>query len=95
MTTLSATATRSLVHPAAIMIALVVLAAQPSAAPAQTGGVYYKYCAHARAAGAAPIRRGQPGYGPHLDRDGDGIACEPYKGSSRGFVRTVRTKRRR
>lgn len=31
-------------------------------------------CAAARAAGAAPIRRGQPGYGPHLDRDGD--ACE-------------------
>lgn len=34
----------------------------------------------ARAAGAAPIRIGEPGYGPHLDRDGDGIACEPYRG---------------
>ncbi|WP_073875660.1 excalibur calcium-binding domain-containing protein [Streptomyces sp. CB00316] len=21
---------------------------------------------------------GQPGYGDHLDRDGDGIACEPH-----------------
>lgn len=33
-------------------------------------------CAEARAAGAAPIRRGQPGYGPHLDRDNDGVGCE-------------------
>lgn len=40
------------------------------------GSVYYKNCTEARAAGAAPIRRGQPGYGKHLDRDGDGIACD-------------------
>jgi hypothetical protein len=33
-------------------------------------------CAEARAAGAAPVRRGDPGYGPALDRDGDGVACE-------------------
>jgi len=37
-------------------------------------------CAQARAAGAAPVRIGEPGYGPHLDRDGDGIGCEPYRG---------------
>lgn len=36
----------------------------------------YKNCAEARAAGAAPVHRGQPGYGTHLDRDGDGIGCE-------------------
>lgn len=36
-------------------------------------------CAEARAAGAAPVRRGDPGYGPHLDRDNDGIGCEPYR----------------
>lgn len=35
-------------------------------------------CARARAAGAAPLYRGEPGYGPHLDGDGDGVACEPY-----------------
>ncbi len=29
-----------------------------------------------RAAGKAPLYRGQPGYAPKLDRDGDGIACE-------------------
>lgn len=42
--------------------------------------VYYRNCAAARAAGAAPIYIGEPGYSPHLDRDGDGIACEPYYG---------------
>jgi len=36
----------------------------------------YRNCTEARAAGAAPVYRGQPGYGPHLDRDGDGIGCE-------------------
>jgi len=36
----------------------------------------YKNCAAVRAAGAAPIRHGQPGYGRHLDRDGDGVGCE-------------------
>lgn len=36
----------------------------------------YKNCSEVRAAGKAPIRRGQPGYGKHLDRDGDGIGCE-------------------
>ncbi|WP_255574133.1 excalibur calcium-binding domain-containing protein [Austwickia sp. TVS 96-490-7B] len=39
-------------------------------------GVYYRSCKEARAAGAAPIRRGQPGYRSGLDRDNDGIACE-------------------
>lgn len=33
-------------------------------------------CAAARAAGAAPVRRGDRGYGAHLDRDGDGVGCE-------------------
>jgi hypothetical protein len=34
-------------------------------------------CDEARAAGAAPVRRGDPRYGPHLDRDKDGVGCEP------------------
>jgi hypothetical protein len=29
-----------------------------------------------RAAGKAPLRRGDPGYRAGLDRDDDGIACE-------------------
>ncbi|MFK0252042.1 excalibur calcium-binding domain-containing protein [Streptomyces sp. NPDC090445] len=40
------------------------------------GVVVYKSCAEAKAAGAAPIRRGQPGYSRSLDRDNDGIACD-------------------
>lgn len=36
----------------------------------------FKNCAAARAAGAAPVRRGEPGYGSHLDRDNDGVGCE-------------------
>jgi hypothetical protein len=44
--------------------------------PPNNGNVYYPNCAAARAAGAAPIYRSQPGYGRHLDRDGDGKACE-------------------
>lgn len=38
--------------------------------------VYYENCAAARAAGADPVRVGDPGYGSHLDRDGDGVGCE-------------------
>ena len=37
---------------------------------------YYDNCTAARAAGAAPLYRGEPGYRPGLDRDRDGIACE-------------------
>lgn len=53
-------------------------AVQPTAttppAPAKT--VYYANCAAARAAGVAPLHRGEPGYRSALDRDNDGIACE-------------------
>lgn len=38
--------------------------------------VYYANCTAVRDAGKAPLYRGQPGYASHLDRDGDGIACE-------------------
>lgn len=34
-------------------------------------------CTTARLVRLAPARRGQPGYWPWLDADGDGIACEP------------------
>jgi len=45
-------------------------------AGAANADVYYKNCAEARAAGVTPIHKGEPGYRPGLDRDGDGIACE-------------------
>ncbi|MBW0136552.1 excalibur calcium-binding domain-containing protein [Pseudonocardia abyssalis] len=44
----------------------------PAPAPAEA---YYANCDAVRAAGAAPIRVGQPGYREGLDRDGDGQGC--------------------
>lgn len=56
-----------------------VVTSAPAPAPAvrapSVGGAF-ENCTAAREAGAAPVRRGQPGYGPNLDRDGDGIGCE-------------------
>ena len=43
------------------------------------GSGVFANCGEARAAGAAPVQRGEPGYGPHLDRDGDGVGCEPRR----------------
>jgi hypothetical protein len=51
----------------------------PEATPAPSGrGRVFADCAAVRAAGLAPLRRGTPEYDAnrHLDRDGDGIACE-------------------
>lgn len=45
-------------------------------APGAQGEAYFAKCADARAAGAAPLHAGQPGYRPGLDGDGDGVACE-------------------
>ena len=42
--------------------------------------VYYENCTEARVDGAQSIREGEPGYREELDRDGDGIACEPWHG---------------
>jgi excalibur calcium-binding domain-containing protein len=44
--------------------------------PVEAPSAYYANCAEARAAGAAPIHRGEPGYRAGLDRDGDGTACD-------------------
>jgi len=53
------------------------IAPDRSAAPS---GTFFRNCKEAWAAGDAPIYRGQPGYRPEMDGDGDGIACEPYRG---------------
>jgi hypothetical protein len=42
----------------------------------ESSSVYYKNCTAAKAAGAAPIYEGEPGYRSALDRDHDGVACE-------------------
>jgi hypothetical protein len=46
-----------------------------TAKPKATASAYAN-CAAARAAGAAPLHRGDPGYSRRLDRDGDGTACD-------------------
>lgn len=51
----------------------------PATVAATEQPVFFPNCAAARAAGYAPIRRGQPGYRSALDADNDGIACEPYR----------------
>ncbi|MFI6868862.1 excalibur calcium-binding domain-containing protein [Nocardia sp. NPDC050406] len=38
-------------------------------------GPQYATCDDVRNAGLAPLLRGAPSYSPHLDPDGDGIAC--------------------
>lgn len=50
----------------------------PTAGTPRTAGagVTYVNCAAVRAAGRSPLLRGQPGYAPNLDRDGDGRACD-------------------
>jgi hypothetical protein len=47
--------------------------APPTSRPASTS---YANCAAVRAAGAAPIRSGDPGFQTKFDGDGDGIGCE-------------------
>jgi hypothetical protein len=54
---------------------------QPAAATAFAQPVStraFANCDEARDANAAPVYRGQPGYGSHLDADNDGVGCEPY-----------------
>jgi hypothetical protein len=54
----------------------------PMEAPATEGTdtesptFFYENCDEARAEGAAPVYEGDPGFGPHLDADDDGIGCE-------------------
>jgi Excalibur calcium-binding domain len=48
----------------------------PSTASAAGSPVYYRNCAAVRAAGKAPLNRGQPGYRSGLDADGHGVACQ-------------------
>jgi hypothetical protein len=52
-------------------------ASSPEESAARERSVHYSGCNEARAAGAAPIYRGEPGYRSEMDGDGDGIACEP------------------
>ncbi|MDO4781045.1 MAG: excalibur calcium-binding domain-containing protein [Candidatus Saccharibacteria bacterium] len=47
--------------------------------PPAPSGPHFKSCKEARAAGYSHMRRGEPGYARHLDRDNDGIACDKHR----------------
>ena len=53
--------------------------AAPPAERSSSGGEVFASCGAVRAAGRAPLLRGDPAYAanPQLDRDKDGVACEP------------------
>ena len=55
--------------------ALVPQTPQQTSRP-QAAAASYANCTEAWDAGAAPIRRGEPGYAAKLDRNDDGVACE-------------------
>jgi len=59
----------------------------------ETGAVY-QTCNDARAAGVAPMYRGEPGYAPWLDPNNDGVACEPYYGPVKNFGRKASERRK-
>ena len=48
----------------------------PTPPPPSRPAATYGTCTQARAAGAGPFYRGQPGYVATQDGDGDGVACE-------------------
>jgi hypothetical protein len=58
----------------ALCVAAAALLGVPAAASAETTS--YKNCDAVRKAGKAPLSKGEPGYGTHLDDDKDGVACE-------------------
>jgi uncharacterized protein DUF1524/excalibur calcium-binding domain-containing protein len=48
----------------------------PEPEPEPAADVYYANCDAVKAAGAAPIYPGDPGFEPKFDRDDDGVGCE-------------------
>jgi hypothetical protein len=55
-------------------------------AGSHAGAQTFQNCREARSAGFSDIERGQPGYGAHLDRDGDGFACESGTDNGSGVI---------
>ena len=64
------------VAPASIVPFAGIPVAPGPASTAAPAGVYYQNCTAVRAAGAAPIHAGDPGWQPKFDADGDGVGCE-------------------
>ena len=61
-----------------IMPAMMETPEERAARHAVERSVTYSGCNEVRAAGKAPLHRGEPGYRSNMDGDGDGTACEDY-----------------
>jgi micrococcal nuclease len=61
--------------PHVVPIAVVPVAVVPVAEPAPVSA-HYQNCTEVRAAGAAPIYPGDPGWQSKFDRDNDGVGCQ-------------------
>ena len=61
-------------------VAVLVGALGLGAAPGAIADPPYRNCSEAHADGRYNIPSSDPAYSSKLDRDGDGYACEPYKG---------------
>ena len=44
--------------------------------PSEPSDIYFPNCAAAEAGGFSAMQKGEAGYSPELDDDGDGVACE-------------------
>lgn len=86
-TTTTAPPTTTTVPATTTTVATTTTTAPPATAPptappttpattTTTEDTSFRSCRSAWLAGALPLVEGDPGYGPHLDRDGDGEACE-------------------
>jgi hypothetical protein len=58
------------------LVPLFAVAGACSSSADSPKSVAYSSCADVKAAGKAPIHKGDPGYSTKLDRDGDGTACD-------------------
>lgn len=57
-------------------VAPVVEAVAPVVEEVHETAAYFENCSDVKAAGAAPIAFGDPGWDSKFDRDGDGVGCE-------------------
>lgn len=61
---------------ALMVVGLAFAAGSGCSSDSDSGKVSYKSCDEVRAAGKAPLKKGDPGYSKKLDADGDGTACD-------------------
>jgi hypothetical protein len=63
-----------------LTVTSLIVGVEIATAPAALADSPYRNCSEAHADGRYNIPSNDPAYRPQLDRDGDSLACEPYKG---------------